>query len=68
MSNEVAAANLNEIYNMIKKGEAEEAEEDEEDLESIQKANEMFNSMIMKGNQVEDLLVQSEKERDSPYN
>ena len=52
-------ANLEEIYKLVKTTENRkfDEEEDEENFESIQKANEMYESMLKKLNASEDLLA-----------
>lgn len=44
-------ADLEEIYKMIKTGEDDEVEDEEdEDKDSMERANEMYNSMLKKMN------------------
>lgn len=61
----MAPADLEEIYKMIKTGEDNEEgleDEEENDNDSVERANEMYNSMLKKMNQSEDLLQMSVSE------
>lgn len=51
-----AAQTLKEIYKLCKTDE--DCEEDDEDSDSIERANELFNSMLKKVNQSEELLLE----------
>lgn len=51
-----AAQTLKEIYKLCKTDE--DYEEDDEDDESLERANELFNSMLKKVNQSEELLLE----------
>jgi len=51
-----AAKTLKKIYQMCKTDE--NCEDEEEDSDSAEKANELFNSMLKKVNQSEELLLE----------
>lgn len=51
-----AAQTLKEIYKLCKTDE--DLEDEEEDSDSIERANELFNSMLKKVNQSEEILLE----------